>query len=273
MYITLNPLKFDRPLIMGVLNITPDSFSDGGKFLDPQTAIAHAKQMAADGADIIDIGGESTRPGSIRITAKEELDRVIPVLRVLVKELNTAISIDTMKPEVANECFQLGAHILNDVTGLRNEEMIKVAAKHNVPTIIMHMQSTPETMQENPTYHDVVQDIKTYLKTRAQKAKEAGIQQIIIDPGIGFGKTVEHNLQILKRLHEFQDLGYPILVGPSRKTFIGKLTGDLPPTERLEGTLAAVAIAIFNGANMIRAHDAKETKRAVQIATAIKNVG
>lgn len=264
-------LKLDRPLIMGILNVTPDSFSDGGKFFSPEKAIAHARQMIADGADIIDIGGESTRPNSIRISADEELRRVLPVLKVLLKETSVPISIDTMKPEVADRCLGAGAHMLNDVTGLRNQEMVNIAAKHNVPTIIMHMQGTPETMQLNPTYKNVVSDIKRYLKTQAKKAKAAGIEQIIIDPGIGFGKTIEHNLTIIKHLSKFKGLGYPLLIGPSRKSFIGKILNIGVPQHRLEGTLAAVTACVLNGADIIRLHDVKECKRAATIAHEIKN--
>ena len=265
-----NNLKIDCPAIMGILNITPDSFSDGGQFPDANAAVYHAKQMIKDGADIIDIGGESTRPNSTRITAQEELKRILPILKILLKETQIPISIDTMKPEVADECFKLGAHILNDVTGLRNDAMIAIAAKHHVPVIIMHMQGTPETMQLNPTYQDPIKEIKQYLKTQADKAKTAGIKDIIIDPGIGFGKTVEHNLKIIKHLHEFKDLGYPILVGPSRKSFIGKIIGTDNPTDRLEGTLAAVTACVLNGADILRVHDVKQCKRVIEMANAIK---
>lgn len=263
-------LALERPLIMGVLNVTPNSFNDGGKFFSPKATITHAKQMIADGADIIDIGGESTRPGSVRISKEEELRRIIPIIELLLKEPPIPISIDTMKPEVAEECLKRGVHILNDITGLRNERMIKVAARYNVPTIIMHMQGTPETMQINPAYTDVIEEIKIYLETQAQKAKEAGIDQIIIDPGIGFGKTVEHNLTIIKHLQTFKELGYPLLIGPSRKAFIGKIL-NLDVDQRLEGTLAAVTACVLNGADILRVHDVKECKRAIAIADAIKS--
>ena len=263
-------LTLDRPLIMGILNVTPDSFSDGGRFFDVKAAVAHAKQMVADGADAIDIGGESTRPNSERISSEEELRRVVPVIKALLKELAVPLSIDTMKPEVAEACLKLGVHMLNDITGLRNPRMIEIAAKYNVPTIIMHMQGTPETMQVSPKYNNVVSDIKKYLKVQAAKAKKAGIGQIIIDPGIGFGKTVEHNLAIIKNLAKFKELGYPVLIGPSRKSFIGKLL-NLDTDQRLEGTLAAVAICALNGADIIRVHDVKECKRAAKIADAIRS--
>jgi len=263
-------LKLNRPIIMGILNVTPDSFSDGGKFFSKEKAIAHAKQMVADGADIIDIGGESTRPNSTRISKEEELRRVLPVLKILLKEVKVPISIDTMKSEVAEACLTAGAHLLNDVTGLRNKKMVEVAARHNVPTIIMHMQGTPETMQLNPKYTNVIKEIKDYLLRQAKAAEKAGIKQIIIDPGIGFGKSLEHNLTIIKHLAQFQELGYPLLVGPSRKSFIGKIL-QVEADQRLEGTLAAVTACVLNGANIIRVHDVKESKRAAIIADAIKH--
>ena len=262
-------LGFSRTLIMGVLNITPDSFSDGGLFIDADKAVARAKQMVEDGAEIIDVGGESTRPGSDNISEEDELKRVKPVIEKLVKEINVPISIDTYKPKVAEECLKSGASLVNDVTGLRNKEMINLIARHNVPVVIMHMKGEPKNMQKNPVYTDVVKEIKEYFSERINEARDYGIDDIIIDPGIGFGKTTEHNLQILKRLSEFKDLGFPVLVGPSRKSFIGNITG-LPVKERLEGTLAAISIAIINGANMVRVHDVKECKRAAQIADAIR---
>ena len=262
-------LKFNKTLIMGVLNITPDSFSDGGLFVDADKAVAHARQMAEDGAEIIDVGGESTKPGSEHVSEEEELKRVKPVIERLVKEINVPISIDTCKPKVAEECLELGASLVNDITGLRNKEMIKIIAKHNIPVVIMHMKGEPKNMQQNPAYKDVVKEIKEFFRDRINKARDYGIDNIIIDPGIGFGKTAGHNLQILKRLNEFKDFGCPILVGPSRKSFIGNITG-LAANERLEGTLAAISIAILNGADIIRVHDVKECKRAAQIADAVR---
>ena len=256
---------------MGVLNVTPDSFSDGGLFLDSEKAIAHAKQMVKEGADIIDIGGESTRPGSDPISVQEELKRVIPVVVGLQKKINVSLSIDTYKPEVAEECLKLKVQIVNDITGLQSKEMRSVVAKYKASAVVMHMRGKPKTMQENPTYKDIVEEIKTFFQERIAQAQQSGIQDIILDPGIGFGKTAEHNLQILKRLYEFTDLGFPILVGPSRKSFISKVTGVVE-SERLEGSLAVVVIAVMNGANIVRVHDVKETKRAVQIVDAIKNI-
>ena len=257
--------------IMGILNITPDSFSDGGKFFRTAAAIAQAKQMIADGADIIDIGGESTRPGAEPVSKEDELARVIPVIDALRKDPKSSaivISIDTQKPEVAQAAVTHGANMVNDVTGLRDPAMCAVVAKYNVPVVIMHMQGEPRTMQKDPTYGNVIEEIKTFFKQRVAEAEAAGIARanIILDPGIGFGK---HNLLILKNLREFVALGFPVLIGPSRKSFIGAVTGGLPVEDRLEGTLAAVAIAIMNGAAIVRVHDVKETKRVVQIVDAI----
>lgn len=262
-------LRFEKTLIMGILNVTPDSFSDGGLFNDVDTAVAHGKKMVSDGADVIDVGGESSRPGSAPLSEKEELDRILPVVTRLLHEVSVPISIDTYKPLVADACLQAGAHLINDITGLINPEMRKVAVKHNVPVVLMHMMGTPKTMQQNPVYQDMIGEIKVFFQERVATARKAGIQHIIIDPGIGFGKTVEHNLQILKHLGEFKTLSCPILVGPSRKSFIGMITG-LSVKERLDGTLAAVTVAVMNGANIVRVHDVNECKRAVQVADAIR---
>ena len=253
---------------MGVLNVPPDSFSDGGKFIDLDTAVLHAKRMVAEGADIIDIGGESSRPGSDPVSLEDELARVVPVIERLSREIAVPLSIDTTKPEVARVCLQTGASILNDINGLRDPDMIQVAAQAGVPVIIMHMQGKPKTMQENPVYTDVVTDINNFFVDRIAAAHAAGIQEIIIDPGIGFGKTLDHNLEIFRRLREFSSLACPILMGPSRKSFIGKITG-LDVADRLEGTIAAVTISILNGASIVRVHDVKECKRAAMIADAV----
>jgi dihydropteroate synthase len=262
-------LRFEKTLIMGILNVTPDSFSDGGRFTNIDTAVAHGKKMVSDGADVIDIGGESSRPGSAPLSEKEELDRILPVLRRLLHEVSVPISIDTYKPLVADACLKAGAHLINDITGLTNPEMRKVAVKHNVPVVAMHMRGVPKTMQQNPVYQDLLGEITAFFQEQITTARKAGIHHIIIDPGIGFGKTVEHNLQILKHLGAFKTLGCPILVGPSRKAFIGVITG-LSAQERLEGTIAAITVAIMNGAHMIRVHDVNECKRAVQVADAIR---
>ncbi len=264
-------LRFEKTLIMGILNVTPDSFSDGGLYSTADAAIAHAKQMVSDGADILDIGGESSRPGSESLSEKEELARILPVVTRLVEEVSVPISIDTYKPLVAERCIKAGAHLINDITGLTNQKMRKIVAAHSVPVIIMHMRGTPKNMQQNPVYQDVLGEIKTFFQTQISLAQKAGIHQIIVDPGIGFGKTLEHNLQILHHLDTFTTLGCPLLVGPSRKSFIGTITG-LPVNERLEGTIAAMTVAIMNGANIVRVHDVKECKRAIQVVDAIRGV-
>jgi len=262
-------LKANSTLIMGVLNVTPDSFSDGGRFLGIDAAIEHATQMARDGAGIIDVGGQSTRPGAKPLSVGEELGRVKPVVERLVRKIDVPISIDTFQPEVADECLQAGAAIINDVCGLRDPRMIAVAARHQAPVVLMHMLGTPMTMQKEINYQDVVEDLKTFFGQRTRAAAAGGLREIMIDPGIGFGKTADHNLQLLGRLAEFKELGYPVLVGASRKSFIGKITG-LPVEERLEGTIAATVAAALNGADAVRVHDVAECKRALLITDAIK---
>ena len=264
-------LRFEKTLLMGILNVTPDSFSDGGLFNDVDSAVKHGKEMVLDGADLIDIGGESTRPGAIPLSEKEELARILPILTRLLNEVSVPISIDTYKPNIANTCLKAGAHLINDITGLIDPDMRKVVEKHKAPVILMHMKGTPKTMQQNPVYHDVLGEISTFFEKQITIAREEGIHQIIIDPGIGFGKTREHNLLILKHLNIFKTLDCPICVGPSRKSFIGMITG-LPVKERLEGTLAAVTIAVMNGADVVRVHDVNECKRAIQIVDAIRSV-
>jgi dihydropteroate synthase len=264
-------LRFEKTLIMGILNVTPDSFSDGGLFNDVDTAVTHAKKMFSDGADLIDIGGESSRPGSEPLSEKEELARILPVVTRLVDEVSVPISIDTYKPLVADTCLKAGAHLINDITGLTNPNMRRVASKNNVPVVLMHMLGTPKIMQQKPVYQDLLGELIAFFQKQITTAHNTGIQQIIIDPGIGFGKTVEHNLQILKHLETFKTLGCPLLAGPSRKSFIGTITG-LPVNERLEGTIAAVTIAVMNGANIVRIHDVKECRRAIQVVDAIRGV-
>lgn len=259
-----------RTYIVGILNVTPDSFSDGGRFLNREAAIEHALRMVDEGADIIDIGGESTRPGSDPISVDEELRRVLPVIEGLRGKINIPISIDTYKAPVARRALEAGATIINDISGLRfDPELVDVAAELGASVIIMHMQGTPKTMQENPTYNDVVTEIKSFLNERARIAESHGIRQIIVDPGIGFGKKLEHNLEIFRRLNELTELGYPVLVGPSRKSFIGMLL-NLPVDSRLEGTATAVAASILNGAHLIRVHDVQAMKRVSVVADAIK---
>ncbi len=264
-------LRFEKTLIMGILNVTPDSFSDGGLFNNRDAAVAHAKKMVSDGADLIDVGGESSRPGSEPLSEKEELARILPVVIRLVDEVSVPISIDTYKPVVADACLKAGAHLINDITGLTNPKMRTIAAENNAPVVMMHMQGTPKAMQQKPVYQDIIGEIKAFFQRQIIAAQKAGVRQIIIDPGIGFGKTVEHNLQILKHLDAFKTLGCPLLVGPSRKSFIGTITG-LPVNERLEGTIAAVTVAVMNGAQIVRIHDVKECRRAIQVVDAIRGV-
>lgn len=255
---------------MGVVNVTPDSFSDGGLFLATECAVEHAKRLVEEGADIVDVGGESSRPGSDPVTEEEELNRIGPVVTALVKNLNVPISIDTYKPRTADCCLDLGATMVNDITGLRCPDMREVVARHDVPAVIMHMKGEPKTMQQNPSYGDVVSDVKDFLSRRALAAEQSGVRQVVIDPGIGFGKTVAHNMTLLSRLSEFKELPYPVLIGVSRKSSIGQITGT-PVDERLPGTLAATAIAVLNGADVVRVHDVKECRQAVQIAEAIRS--
>jgi len=256
-----------RTHIMGILNVTPDSFSDGGEFYQPEQAIERGIQMAEEGADIIDIGAESTRPGAEPISTEEELQRLVPVLEGLLKKVAVPISIDTYKSSVAETALKAGAHIMNDISGLRFDLQMKdVVAKYRVPVVIMHIKGEPRNMQQNPYYDDLIGEIYGYFDESIRIAEGAGIKRenIIIDPGIGFGKRLMDNYEILRRLYEFQGLGCPILIGPSRKSFIGKVL-DLPPDQRLEGTIAAVAIGIQNGAHIVRVHDVKEISRACRI--------
>lgn len=254
--------------IMGILNTTPDSFSDGGLYNTINSAVDHAIAMVDEGADIIDIGGESTRPGSESISIDEEISRVLPIIETLKKEITIPISIDSYKPDVVRVCLKAGASIINDVSGLTNPEMIAVAAKYKVPVVIMHMQGKPKTMQREPYYENVVEDIKSFFEDRITAAKLAGITQLILDPGIGFGKTLKHNLLLLRHIRDFTGLGYPVLVGPSRKAFIGTITGA-SVENRLPGTIAAISAARINGATFMRVHDVAECKQAMQIIDAI----
>jgi len=253
--------------IVGILNVTPDSFYDGGKVDGVDAAVVRALEMVSEGADVIDVGGESTRPGSDPVSVDEEISRVAPVIKKLSKECGVPISIDSYKPEVVSKALEAGASMINDVYGLRSPGMLELAAESKLPIILMHMQGTPKNMQENPTYGDVVEDIKKFFKERLAAAEASGIKKenIILDPGVGFGKTLEHNLEILRRLEEFKELGCRILVGPSRKSFIGTITGA-PPAERLAGTLASVVASILNGADFVRVHDVAETVQAACVA-------
>jgi dihydropteroate synthase len=264
--------KGGRVLVMGVLNVTPDSFSDGGAFLNPDAAADRALAMEREGADIIDIGGESSRPGAEPVPLEEELRRVLPVLERLRGRLRIPISIDTTKAEVAEAALQAGAEIVNDISALRfDPRMGEVVARSGAGLVLMHMRGTPKTMQQDPTYADVVAEVRDFLAQRVEHAVSLGIDRelIAIDPGIGFGKTVEHNLELLRRLPELCELGHPVLVGPSRKSFIGAVL-DLPVEERLEGTLAACAVAVVRGADIVRVHDVRAVRRAVDLAVRLR---
>lgn len=264
-----------KTYIMGVLNVTPDSFSDGGLFLDAAAAIRQAIRMVEYGADIIDIGGESTRPGSDAVTVEEELRRTLPVIRAIAKEIPVPVSIDTYKAEVAKKALDAGASMVNDISGLRfDPEMSGVVSEYGVPVVVMHIRGTPKDMQENPVYEALIPEISDYLRGSIRLAMDAGISgnMIIMDPGIGFGKTFEHNLEILHDLYEFTLLEKPLLVGVSRKAFIGKVLGNASPEQRLEGTAAAVAISIMNGANIVRVHDVREMVSVARVADAVKRM-
>jgi dihydropteroate synthase len=259
------------PVLMGIVNVTPDSFSDGGKYLATSQAVEHALQLIDEGAGILDIGGESTRPGAAAVPTEEELSRVVPVIAAIVRETQVPISIDTYKPEVAQAALDAGATIINDITGLTNPKMTQLAARTGAPTIIMHMQGKPQTMQDAPHYDDVMADVLTWLDQACQRAIEAGVrpEQIIIDPGVGFGKTVEHNLEILARSSDFLRLGYPLLIGASRKSVVGKVL-NLPVTDRMEGTAATVAVSVQEGADIIRVHDVAQMQRVSLMTQAIE---
>ncbi|MCX5668079.1 MAG: dihydropteroate synthase [Candidatus Omnitrophica bacterium] len=257
---------------MGVLNVTPDSFYDKGRFFDQKKAVKHALDMERDGADIIDVGGESTRPGAPDVSVDEELRRVVPVIRAISKKVRAAVSIDTRKAKVADAALKAGASIVNDVSALKGDPgMAGVVAKHRAKIILMHMKGRPKDMQADPKYIDVVKDIARSLKGSIDLAKRAGIKddKIIIDPGIGFGKTVGHNLEILRGLGYFKKLGYPLCVGTSRKSFIGKILGCEDPEDRLAGSLATAAVAAMNGANIIRAHDVGLTRQVLRMVDSI----
>ncbi|TNF34493.1 MAG: dihydropteroate synthase [Gammaproteobacteria bacterium] len=255
---------------MGILNATPDSFSDGGEFLAPDVAVEHALQMVDQGADIIDVGGESTRPGAEPVTIDEELARVIPVITALRNRCQAAISIDTVKPEVMRAAINSGADMVNDVNALNATGAIETCAELKVPVCLMHMQGEPRTMQQDPHYVDVVEDIKDYLQDRVTACVRAGIarENIIIDPGFGFGKTLEHNWSLLKHLNEFRELGLPVLVGMSRKSMLGKVL-DAEVDDRLYGSIAAAVLAYTRGARIFRVHDVRATVDALKVCQAM----
>jgi len=263
----------DGCLVMGILNVTPDSFSDGGKFLDVDKAVKHGIQMSTDGAAIIDIGGESTRPGSESISTEQQIKRVVPVIEELSKSIKIPISIDTFNINVAQAALEAGAAMINDITALSDDRMGELAARYEVPVVLMHMQGTPATMQAEPKYDDVVDEVLEYLLSRAKKAVNLGVpkERIFIDPGIGFGKTLEHNLLLLRNLDKFVASGYRVLVGASRKSFIGTITGGKNPSERIFGTAATVALCVAEGVSIVRVHDVAEMIDVMKVTKAIQN--
>ncbi|MEX9910185.1 dihydropteroate synthase [Providencia huaxiensis] len=259
-------LDLSTPKVMGILNVTPDSFSDGGTHNRYQDALEHVAKMVQHGAAIIDIGGESTRPGAAEVSVNEELDRVIPVVEAIAQRFDVWISVDTSKAKVMAEAARAGMHIINDIRSLHEPDALAVAAKTGLPVCIMHMQGQPRTMQEAPNYENVVREVKDYLNTEITRCVTAGIdrQQIILDPGFGFGKNLSHNYQLLANLEQFHNFGLPLLAGMSRKSMIGQLL-NVPPQERLAGSLTCAVIAAMQGAHIIRVHDVKETVQAMQV--------
>ena len=270
-YLKGQRLTLDRPLLMGIVNVTPDSFSDGGRFHDPERAVEHAVRLVDEGADLLDIGAESTRPGARPVDALEERRRLIPVVAAVAKSVSVPISVDTSKVEIARAAIDVGATMINDVTALRGDvRMVDVVAETGASLVLMHMQGTPETMQQAPHYDDVVGEVAAFLNERALVAMDHGVakERIVLDPGIGFGKTLAHNLELLAHLHTFVALGFPLLVGPSRKGFIGQLTQQ-SVGERGWGTASAIALAVAQGANILRVHDVGPMKDVVDVAMAI----
>ena len=263
-------LPLERTAIMGIVNVTPDSFSDGGRFLDPALAVEHAVRLAGEGAEILDIGGESTRPGADPVPEDEEWRRVGPVLAALRRKTDARISIDTYKPEIAAKALALGADMVNDVRGFRDPSMIALVAKERVPVVVMHMKGEPKTMQKGAAYGDVFEEVLAFLDARTRDLVAAGVdrQSILIDPGLGFGKRPEENTEILSRLSDFGRLGFPILVGTSRKWSLGAAGGG-GPDERLEASVAAALLAVRNGADVVRVHDVAVTAEALRIANAV----
>lgn len=267
-------LDLSTPKIMGILNTTPDSFSDGGEYSEVESAVGRIGRMVSEGAHIVDIGGESTRPGADPVSEQEELERVLPVLEKAIPQFSdTFFSIDTTKYHVAEEALKLGTHFVNDVSGLQKEpRFVRLCKQYSAGYVMMHSQGDPKNMQEDPAYDDVISDIKQFLKTHIDQARKKGFENIIIDPGIGFGKTLNHNLKLIAHLDEFQHLGCPILVGASRKSMVGQILGNRPVDDRLTGTLAVHYHAMINGANIIRVHDVKEAHDSLQVFNAISSV-
>lgn len=263
-----------KPLIMGILNITPDSFSDGGQYCTPDLALSHAKNMVSEGADIIDIGGESTRPGSVPVSEENQLARIIPVIRILRKHLpgSVMLSVDTTRSIVAHEALAAGANMLNDISAGRDDpEMFSVAAKAGVPLALMHMQGKPKNMQDNPEYEDVVEEVLSFLVERAEAARTAGValENIIVDPGIGFGKRKDDNLRLIKELPRFVATGYKVLLGASRKRFMGTICGETRPLELVGATIATTVLGVSAGVTMFRVHDVKANRQAADVTAAV----
>jgi len=264
-------LDLSTPVVMGVVNVTPDSFSDGGRFLDPREAVLQARRLAAEGAALIDVGGESTRPGADPVEPAEELDRVLPVIEAIVAELDLPVSVDTSKPEVMEAALEAGACMVNDVLALRAGGALEVVAASDAAICLMHMQGRPRSMQKEPSYRDVLQDVHHFLSERVAACEAAGIDRsrLVIDPGFGFGKTLDHNLALLAGLDDFTREGLPVLAGLSRKSMIGQLTGR-PTAERLVGSVVLAALAVERGASIVRAHDVAATVDAIRIAAALR---
>jgi dihydropteroate synthase len=264
-------LDVSRPLVMGVLNVTPDSFFDGGRYSDPVTAVARGYEMVSEGASIVDVGGESSRPGSAALDAAEEIARVRPIVSALSADPSCVVSIDTRHAQVAKACVAAGASIINDISGFRDAAMVDVAARCDAGLIVMHMLGEPETMQDRPTYTDVVEEVRDFLKRQALRLRDAGVApgRIAVDPGIGFGKELEHNLALLHGLGRIASLGYPVVLGVSRKRFIGALTGTDQPAQRLPGSLVAAAWGALHGAAVLRVHDVADTVQALTVARAL----
>jgi dihydropteroate synthase len=266
-------LPLDRPLVMGVVNVTPDSFYDGGRYADPQAAIAHARRLVEEGADLLDVGGESSRPGAEPVAADEELRRVLPVLEGLA-EVGVPISVDTTKPEVMRAALERGAAMINDITALASPGALEALARTEAAVCLMHMQGSPRTMQRAPVYADVVAEVRDFLAARAQACLAAGIarERIVLDPGFGFGKTVDHNLALLARLGDIAALGFPVLAGWSRKSSLGRVTGR-PAEDRLAASLAAALLAVERGARIVRVHDVAATRDALAVLAAVTKSG
>lgn len=267
-------LDMSRPHVMGIVNVTPDSFSDGGQYNQLDSALAHARRLVLEGADFVDVGGESTRPGAAPVSVQEELDRVCPVVETIAAELDTVISVDTSTPEVIREAARLGAGLVNDVRALQRDGAVAAAVASELPVCLMHMQGQPSTMQARPQYQNVRRDVTSFLMDRVRILEEAGVapSKILLDPGFGFGKTLAHNLDLLKSLAQMRVLGYPLLVGLSRKSMLGEITGR-DVSERLPASLAVATIAAMQGAAIIRVHDVRETVDAIKVVSALQESG